>query len=638
MDALLLHRDTINSEVVEVIDDSVVFSSRFILVSRLAEGGTSEVCLVRDLLAGASLVAIKRINSQLLGVDSTRNIAARELSVARKLAHPCLIKMYDIHRDRDVDCIVMEYVQGDTLKHSLLRNSFTYSQIISITQSLVSVIAYLHRQGIVHSDVKPSNILISNLHHITLIDLANCRQDSDNSDPLVVIGNNDFFGYSTNYSSPEVVNDEPATTSDDVFSIAFILYEMLTGEVPVIKQSSSVSGEVIAKIKKPKKINFLQWYILKKGMASDKAHRYSSIDNFYRHFFLAGIGSRLSVIVLGVCLLVSFLIFLGWTSLSSHYEKYTIYQNAYEQQESISQVVEFVRQKPPLKRYESLFLFEKYPLDVREGALFSLYEDVVFPLIKEGRNQLFVQSVPPDFEEWVGVMNTLLKYYPRDAELKNLNKVFFQEQEILASLISSQLSTIIAEYNYTQEYAEKINLLVEESKNIGVPVEKNVAGVHDYQSRLRKAVLDNRWLKVSELYLFAKRVAPSLPSYLQVWSGIEFKTFHHIKALSTYLSMKEYSIQSFPEHSGNYFFRDMLRNQENEIDRSWYNKDILRITNKLLALQRSYRLPNEFVPLKKVKNSLERKIKKKISFHKQKKQDDLVDFLNGLLRKIIVVN
>ncbi len=628
METLQLHEVTSGSEPSEK-QKSIVFSSRFSVVKELAEGGTSVLYLVRDLLAGSSLVVLKCVHNNLLRSKSTKEIAVKEVAIARKLAHPHLIKIYDVGKDKGAEYIVMEYLRGDSLKNLLCRSKFDYSQSLSVIRPIVDVLKYLHSQGVVHSDVKPSNIIITYNDEVKLIDLANCRQDSSNDKPAIAISDDHFFGYSPDYSSPQVINDQPATSSDDVFSVACILYELLEGRSPVSKEGVSAESA-----KKPGLVNYWQWRVLKRALATDHQKRFQSIDYFYRCFVKAKLIPFLSTCFCIGLLALSLIGYSIWHSTASHHEKHAIYLDAYQQQQSVDEAVSAIRRQVPLKRYQYLSSLNQYPDILRHGALASLYADAVIPTVKQIEGKLLEQDGVPQFDMFSQTVENLLVFYPQAQDLHDLKKNIAKEQNMLANSLTIQLSDIVDGGQYTLLEAGELNSIIGKFSVLNLQVDdaidENYTSI--YTAQLEKAIRDEDWKSIAELSDFAESVFSVLPKYKQSWNRIDGDVVKHAKSLAAYVAQGKYDIQHFPKAAGMYFLDEKLAGLQQSISRSWLNKDIKKHADSLVYLRKQYHLPKEYSPFQKTMNLLNNKIEEKIRYHKSRKQTKSAKSLTDLAK------
>jgi tRNA A-37 threonylcarbamoyl transferase component Bud32 len=199
-----------------------VLADRYRLIRRLGTGGMASVYLAEDCRLGRE-VAVKRLHSGHPDEDAQR--FAREARIGATLNHPNLVTVFDTVSDEESVLIVMEYVGGTDLGTMLESGPYEEGEGLRILDSLADAIDHAHQHGVVHRDVKPSNILIRDDGEVKLADLGIARalEDTAITRSGVVVG-------TLLYMAPEVLQGEEAGPQADVYSMALIAYEVLTGK------------------------------------------------------------------------------------------------------------------------------------------------------------------------------------------------------------------------------------------------------------------------------------------------------------------------------------------------------------------------------------------------------------------------
>ncbi|MEO7400377.1 MAG: serine/threonine-protein kinase [Polaromonas sp.] len=177
-------------------------------------------------------VAIKTIRVENLSEQAAADYEHRfrvEARSAARLQHPSIVSVYDSDRDGDIAFLVMEFIQGDDLKHHLDQGTrYSLARSVEIMDELLSALDYAHRQGIVHRDIKPANLLIAAAGRVKLTDFGVARmQDSDDATRTqgTMVG-------TLKYMSPEQVQGRPVDARADLFAAGIVLYQLLTGRRP----------------------------------------------------------------------------------------------------------------------------------------------------------------------------------------------------------------------------------------------------------------------------------------------------------------------------------------------------------------------------------------------------------------------
>src|SRR6185369_8320091 len=177
-------------------------------------------------------VAIKTVKVENLSEEAAAEYEHRfrtEARSAARLQHPNIVSVYDSDRDGDVAFLVMEYIQGDDLKHHLDRGvRYSLEQSLKIIRDLLSALDYALKQNIVHRDIKPANLLIEPGGRVKLTDFGVARiQDSGEATRT----QGSMVG-TLKYMSPEQVQGQKIDSRADLFSVGVVLYQLLTDKRP----------------------------------------------------------------------------------------------------------------------------------------------------------------------------------------------------------------------------------------------------------------------------------------------------------------------------------------------------------------------------------------------------------------------
>ena len=201
--------------------------SHYKIIEKLGEGGMGEVYLAEDLKLERK-VAIKFLPQHLTSDKENVERFEREAKAAASLNHPNIVTIYEIAEENDQIFIVMEYVEGKTLRVLLNTSSeFPIPNSTNIISQLCTGLSEAHQAGIVHRDIKPENILIDKKGNVKILDfgLAKLKGVSNLTKDSSTLG-------TIRYMSPEQVRGEDIDHRSDIWSVGVILYELNTGQVP----------------------------------------------------------------------------------------------------------------------------------------------------------------------------------------------------------------------------------------------------------------------------------------------------------------------------------------------------------------------------------------------------------------------
>jgi tRNA A-37 threonylcarbamoyl transferase component Bud32 len=208
--------------------DSQLLNDRYKLLAQIAAGGMALVYKAQDTMLNR-IVAVKILRESYAEDPAFQKRFMREAQSAANLSHPNIVTVYDFGRDGDRQYIVMEYVEGKDLK-SIIRAEapLPLARTLDIAEQICAGVGAAHKAGVVHCDVKPQNVLITQESRAKVTDFGIARAFS----AAAPVGYTESVWGTPHYFSPEQAAGEQPTPASDVYSIGIILFEMLTGRLP----------------------------------------------------------------------------------------------------------------------------------------------------------------------------------------------------------------------------------------------------------------------------------------------------------------------------------------------------------------------------------------------------------------------
>jgi CHASE2 domain-containing sensor protein/tRNA A-37 threonylcarbamoyl transferase component Bud32 len=277
-------------------DGKIIFSDdlgikptvgRYEVVSELGQGAMGIVYKARDPKINRFL-AIKTIRfSDEFEPDKIREIKdrfMREAEIAGKLAHPSIVAVYDVGEDYDLTYMAMEYLEGESLQ-KYCRKGFLLPlrKVLFVVSEVAMALDYAHRQGVIHRDVKPANIMVLKEGKVKVTDFGIAKAvSSSQTKSGIVLG-------TPNYMSPEQINGHQIDGRSDIFSLGVVFFELLTGVLPFHGKNLTNLFYQITQVKHPSPREFNPKVpnpveqIVNKALSKDPEHRFQTCSDFARY-------------------------------------------------------------------------------------------------------------------------------------------------------------------------------------------------------------------------------------------------------------------------------------------------------------------------------------------------------------------
>jgi serine/threonine protein kinase len=214
---------------------STIIAERYRLESLRAHGGMADVWQATDLQLTRT-VAIKLLKPHLAAESTLAERFRREAIAAANLNHYNIVTVYDAIEDNGRQAVIMEFVDGESLRERLDREkTLSINSVLSIGYSVCSALEAAHKQGLIHRDVKPGNILINTSKRVMLTDFGIAKAldgDEDLTSENIMMG-------TAKYLSPEQVRGDSLDARADLYSLGLVMYECLAGKVPFIGKNDT---------------------------------------------------------------------------------------------------------------------------------------------------------------------------------------------------------------------------------------------------------------------------------------------------------------------------------------------------------------------------------------------------------------
>jgi eukaryotic-like serine/threonine-protein kinase len=278
-----------------------VLAGRYQVGEIIGRGGMADVFEGIDLRLGRK-IAIKLLKSDLANDENFESRFAQEAQASAKMAHPTIVRIYDAGEEVSTDAngnvrktpfIVMEYVKGKLLRDLMHEKKLTLSEAVGYAKGVLTALEYSHKAGVVHRDIKASNIMVTEEGQVKVMDFGIARAISDSSATQAhtsgIVGTAQYF-------SPEQARGEAVDSRTDLYSTGVVLYEMLAGRPP-FKGDTAVSvayQHVSEKVTPPSthnpEITPEMDQVVLNALAKDRDERFQTAEEFREHLVAAANG------------------------------------------------------------------------------------------------------------------------------------------------------------------------------------------------------------------------------------------------------------------------------------------------------------------------------------------------------------
>lgn len=206
-------------------------NGRYRILEQVGVGGTAVVYKAMDEKLNR-VVTLKALREEFVDNEEFLKRFTTEAQAAARLNHPNIVSAYDVGRDGEICYIIMEYIDGYTLKELILKNApFTNEETLGVSLQIASALEAAHKNGIIHRDIKPQNILVTKDGDIKVTDFGIAKAASSSTITTEQMG-------SAHYFSPEQAKGGFVDHKSDIYSLGIVMYEMLTGRPPFDGEST----------------------------------------------------------------------------------------------------------------------------------------------------------------------------------------------------------------------------------------------------------------------------------------------------------------------------------------------------------------------------------------------------------------
>ena len=436
------------------------------LVSRIGKGGMGEVWKAIDLIQDAGdsknkYVAIKFINHEIRSHPFALKALVREFARYKQLIHPNIVKAYELNRDESEVFIVMEYLEGISLKEFIKQHpdGISLNEAKPILGGISKALNYAHQEGIIHLDLKPGNVFYDpNTKKAKVIDFGIARLSKQSDRDKTRFDPGSLGAVSTSYASVEMLLDEDPDPRDDIYGLACVAYELISGK-------HAFNGAMATKAERdkmqPKPVIGLkkaEFQAILKGLNFDRNARTANAEQFFQDLYLPQLSAkrkRSRWLILAPILLLAIIL----TPLLMN-KGYDIWKK--------NQIIEAISQN----QYAGIEKFQA--LSVKKQLDMLLNEETLLSLVRFSIAQAAAGVDPIKF------------LHGFKAEIQTLVFKNHDVREILINYYMENINKALSADDFDQAIAYSINIIEKypDSKNLSDQMEKVLSWKIEHLSKL----------------------------------------------------------------------------------------------------------------------------------------------------------
>jgi len=419
------------------IGTGAVLKERFELVNVLGEGGMGKVFRARDLLKVEAkdknpFIAVKTLSGDFREHPEAFMALQREASKAQRLAHPNIATVFDFDRDGTTIYLTMELMEGEELSSYIKRlpaGGLPVPEAMNLIKQLCDGLAYAHSKGLVHSDFKPGNAFITTEGTVKLLDFGIARASKTRKDAIgvtTIFDPSELGALTPAYASLEMFEGDDPDPRDDIYALACVAYELLTGKHPFNKLSAP---KVLEKGLRPApiaKLSKRQNRALLNALMITREERTPSVEKFWDE--LRPRKNRILQYGPIVATILAIFILLGYRPVENFF-------NARRNNTIVYRIQSGIVDIPSILKLISSYDPEsqRYILENGKDKIIKYYEAQAEAFVDEGHRQY---NYPAAFDE----ISKAAGYYPDSAEL-------LQEKSSLDSRRANLLADLTTKFN-----------------------------------------------------------------------------------------------------------------------------------------------------------------------------------------------
>lgn len=516
----------------EKLESGSVIKNRFILENILGEGGMGRVFKARDLRKEEAhdrnpYVAIKVLNESFKGHPQAFIALQREAKKAQTLAHPNIVNVYDFDRDGDTVFMTMEYLEGDSLDRILklhYPHPFEKAKAFKIISGICQGLSYAHKRKIIHSDLKPGNVFVTDEGEVKVFDfgIARAIQTQDASGEKTLFDAGSLGGLTPAYASYEMIVGEQPDLRDDIYALGCIAYELLGGKHPFNKIPADKAKHEQAVPAKLENLSKQQNRALDGALSFERNARTESVEIFLHTLTVK---SRLALKIS-----IAAVIFIVIGSIVS-YEPLSNYII----ERKVNQFLTDIQSGDELKVRNSLKELSTVDPILRDKVLAASREDLITYYERKAFGEIDPAMNQYNFANALRYLNIATALYPDSAHISELKTKIQQQQIQQTQELTTRANVHIQQGNLlpledSDDLLDVLSALAKIDPNHAVLTDKRIPIA--YSKQALKAASEWDFDKANQLIIVSLELFPNNSDLTTVQAHIK-------KSQQSYLQKQE---------------------------------------------------------------------------------------------------
>ncbi len=582
---------------------------RYLLETKIGSGGMSDIYRAKDLsLEKAGIkdvyVAIKVLQPEFVEQPEALQLLLKEADKTRRLSHPNIIRLYDVDTDGDIHFLVMEYLDGETLDQVIKRSKpkgLKLDGAIKILNQMSDALTYAHQSGIVHTDLKPANIILTRDGHIKLLDfgvaqaiqLNHDKYSAENAMQTAPSG-----GYTPAYASPELLDGTLPSVSDDVFAFACVAYELLTSKHPFDRLPANKAKQQKKVASKPKHLNGYQWKNLQKALSFSASERTKSVSAVISAF-QTNPWPKVAIASAVACtlLITGGFIYQQQNGISNSQRIISEYQDHFHQVERL-QHMPTERFLNEYSKQENITEIEKMGLlRFHKSSIIEIYEEKVDHALNDGEHEY------PNYPKAETLLADVLALYP-DSQVLSKQAIAIQRgKQTAIEALDDRLHAQLRKGQY-QKAEDDIYYLLDELKYIDSDYTLSLSKAEiDTYSRSFKSAIENHDVAALEELIDAGKVFFANIEETENLLTIGAQLKDAVTELARYNKAKaDGESPAYPYQAATVFYQSSFDSLNEQVTNSRTVASLDKVYNQVSSL--SEELPSDFTPLVTVRKNM----------------------------------